>query len=147
MSVFYILRRSAFHLQVPRKNKGREKVQIYERDIVCLPRSFTKHGIIDIPRKKSVRQLLAINKLVGKIQIDSAMSQSDIFREVRSVFSAPMGGDNFFQFKVLQSAGGDSRNLVLPQLSSSYRWTPSAFAGKNAKCPIYILAMDDLKVS
>ena len=30
---------------------------------------------------------------------------------------------------------------------NTYRWTAAAFAGKNAKTPIYILAMDDLKVS
>ena len=115
---------------------------------MCLPRSFAQHGsLINIPRKKSIRQLLAVNKLVGKIQINSGMMQSDIFREVRSVFKTPMGNDDHFQFKVLQSAGGDSRDLVIPQLSSSYRWMASAFAGKNAKCPIYILAMDDLKVS
>lgn len=132
------------HLVSRRK---KERVVTYERDIVCLPRSFAKHGsLIDIPRKKSIRQFLAINKLVGKIQIDSGMTQSEIFREVRSVFRTPMGDDDRFQFKVLQSAGGDSRNLVIPQLSSSYCWTASALAGKNAKCPIYILASDNLKV-
>ena len=124
-----------------------ERAVTFERDIVCLPRSFGKEGsLIDIPRKKSIRHFLAINKLVGKIQINSSMKQSDLFREVRSVFRTPMGDDNHFQFKVLQSAGGDSRNLIVPQLSPSYRWTASALAGKNAKCPIYVLALDKLKV-
>ena len=96
--------------------KKKERAVTYERDIVCL--SFAKHGsLIDIPRKKSIRQLLAMNKLVGKIQINSGVVQGDIFREVRSVFRTPMGDDDHFQFKVLQSAGGDSRNLVIPQLS------------------------------
>ena len=83
--------------------------------------------------------MLAINKLVGKIQLNSAMSQSEIFQEVRSVFRTPIGGDDHFQFKVLQSSVGDSRNLVIPELSSSYHWSASAVAGKNAKSPIYIL--------
>ena len=109
--------------------KKKERAVTYERDIVCL--LFAKHGsLIDIPRKKSIRQLLAMNKLVGKIQINSGMVQGDIFREVRSVFRTRMGDDDHFQFKVLQSAGGDSRNLVIPQLSPTYRWTASAFAGK-----------------
>ena len=72
------------------------------------------------------------------------MTQLEIFEEVRSVFRTPMNGDDYFRFKVLQSSGGDSRNLVIPELSSTYRWTAAAFAGKNAKTPIYILA---LKVS
>ena len=74
------------------------------------------------------------------------MSQFEIFREVRSVFKTPMGNDDHFEFKVLQSAGGDTRNLVIPQLSPSYLWIASAFAGKNAKCPVYLLALDNLKV-
>ena len=114
---------------------------------MCLPRQFARQGnLIDIPRKRHIRQKLAINKLVGKIQVNSSMTQSDIFMEVRSVFRTPMNSDDCFRFKVLQSSGGDSRNLVIPELSSTYRWTASAFVSKNAKIPIYILAVDDLKV-
>ena len=47
-----------------------------------------------------MRKMLAINKLVGKIQLTSGMTQSEIYEEVRSVFRVPMGGDNHFQFKV-----------------------------------------------
>lgn len=146
MDLFLFRSSASFLMKTTAKKKGR--VVTYERDIICLPRSFVKQGnLIDIPRKRSVRQALAINKLVGKIQLDSAMSQADIFHEVRSVFRTPMRGDNFFRFKVLQSSGGDSRNLVIPEVSKSYRWTASAFAGKNAKTPVYIMAMDDLNVS
>ena len=35
---------------------------------------------------------------------------------------------------------------MVPELSSSYRWTVGAVAGRNAKVPIYILAEDELEV-
>ena len=142
----YAERLVGFFLVKKQKMKG--KCVMFERDIICLPKSFLQHGnLIEAPRKRSARQMLAVNKQVGKIQLDSAMSQSEIFNEVRSVFHIPMQGNNDFKFKVLQSSGGESRNLVIPQLSPSYRWTASAFSGKNSKTPIYILALDDLKVS
>lgn len=57
--------------------------------MMCLPQSFLQHGdIIDIPRKK---HFLAVNKLVGKIQLNSNMDESEIFNEIRSVFCVPMG--------------------------------------------------------
>lgn len=99
-----------------------------------------------MPRKKSVRLALAINKLVGKIQLNSSMDEEDIYQEIRSVFRAPMNYNDHFEFKVLQTSGGDSRSLVVPQLSSSYRWTAGAICGRNARTPIYILAVDQLLV-
>ena len=75
------------------------------------------------------------------------MDEADIFEEIRSVFRVPMYDDNRFEFQILQSSGGDSRNLVIPELSSSYKWTAAAIAGRNAKAPIYILAVDELMVS
>ena len=103
------------------KGKGKGKLNVYERDIVCLPHNFVKHGdIIDIPRKKHIRHYLAVNKLVGKIQLNSNMTESDIFNEIRSVFRVPMGYSEYFRFKILQSSGGDSRSLIIPELSPSY---------------------------
>ena len=63
-----------------------------------------------------------------------------------SVFSTPMGGDDQFLFKILQSSGGDSCNLMVPEMSLSYRWTATTVAGRNAKTPIYTLAEDPLLV-
>ena len=75
------------------------------------------------------------------------MEEEDVFREIQSVFRTPMNNDDQFQFKILQPSGGDSRNLVVPELSPSYRWTAAAIAGRNARTPIYILAVDQLMVS
>jgi len=127
---------------------GRQgKLVTYERDIVCLPMWFAKEGdLIKIPRKKPVRRFLAVNKLLGKIQLRLTMGEAEIFEEIRSVFRAPMGSDNRFPFKMLQPSGGDSRSLMVPVLSHSYRWTASAVAGRNAKTPIYILAKEPLEV-
>ena len=127
--------------------KGKGKLYTYERDIVCLPKQFDKQeDLIKIPRKRDVRHLLAVNKLVGKIQLRSNMEESDIFDEIRSVFRVPMDNDDGFQFQILQPSGGDSRSLLVPELSHSYQWTASAVAGRNAKTPIYILAQDQLEV-
>ena len=127
--------------------KGKGKLVTYERDIICLPKSFSRQGnLIDVPRKKEIRRMLAVNKLIGKIQLHSGMEQEEIYEEICSVFSTPMGGADRFLFKILQSSGGDSRNLVVPELSLSYRWTASTVAGRNSKTPIYILAEDPLLV-
>lgn len=125
--------------------KGKGKLIVYERDIMCLPQSFLR-DIISIPKKKNVRHFLAANKLVGKIQLRSNMDETEIFQEIRSVFHVPMRYSEDFNFKILQSSGGDSRSLIVPELSHSYKWTAGAVAGRNAKTPIYILAEDDLQV-
>ena len=87
---------------------------------------------------------LAVNKLLGKIQLNSSMGEDEIFDEIRSVFHVPMDGDSGFPFKILQPSGGDSRSLMIPELSHSYRWTASAVAGRNAKT--YIIADEPLEV-
>ena len=140
------------HLQV-KKSKGkksgtRQRIYTYDRDIICLPRSqLGKDGLVRISRKKSLRDYLAMNKLVGKIRLTSDMNERAIFQEIRSVFENPMAGKFMFPFKVLQTCGGASKTLSSPVLSSSFKWTASAIAGRNAKVPIYILAQDDLIVS
>lgn len=74
------------------------------------------------------------------------MSEEEIFKEIRSVFRTPMGFDDEFQFIILQSTGGETKELMVPELSASYRWTAAAVAGRNAKVPIYVLAQDRLEV-
>ena len=129
------------------RGKGNGRLCVYDRDIMCLPHSFLKRGdVINIPRKKNVRHFLAANKLVGRIQLNSNMDELDIFKEIRSVFRVPMGYCEDFKFKILQSSGGDSRSLIVPELSHSYKWSASAVAGRNAKTPIYILAEEELQV-
>lgn len=143
------------HLQKCTGKKGKAKksttgqrIYTYDRDIICLPKSHLgKDGLVRIPRKKSRRDYLAMNKLIGKICLTSDMSEGAIFREIRSVFEAPMAGNPIFPFKILQSCGGGSKTLSAPVLSSSFKWTADAIAGRNAKVPVYILAQDDLIVS
>lgn len=129
-------------------NKGTGRLYTYDRDIACLPKRFAKKedALIPIPRKREIRQFLAVNKLVGKIQLKSNMDEKEMFREIRSVFRGPMDEDSSFPFSILQPSGGGSRTLMVPELSHSYRWTASSLAGGNAKTPIYILAEDALKV-
>ena len=120
---------------------------MYDRDIICLPKSFVQYGgVIPIPRRKNDRQFLIANKLIGKVQRTSDMDEHDIFQEMRSVFRTPMGYDDRFRFTILQTSGGDSKSLMVPELSCSYKWTASAIAGRNAKMPIYVLAEDELQV-
>ena len=83
---------------------------------------------------------------MGKIHLESAMSEKQVMSEIRSVFCKPMGGSSTFRFVVLQPTGGTSRKLTVPSLSASFKWTASSVAGKNAKSPIYILAEDELLV-
>lgn len=81
---------------------------------------------------------------MGNIRLRSEMTEEEIMSEIRSVFCSPMDKDDYFQFKILQTSGGGSRSLGVREVSSSYKWTASTVAGKNAKCPIYILAQDKL---
>ena len=96
-----------------------------------------------IPRN---REALCEAGLIGRIRLTSDMSEEEIFDEIRSVFKIPMEENKNFEFDILQSAGGSTKNLVVPALSSSYQWTASAIAPKNVKTPIYILAKEPLKV-
>ncbi len=120
---------------------------MYDRDIVCLPKTYTtSDGLIRLPRKKEERQFLVANKLMGKVQLRSDMKEREIFAEIRSVFRIPMGYDDEFGFTILQPTGGETKCLMVPELSDSYRWTAGAVAGRNAKVPIYLLAQDQLEV-
>lgn len=101
---------------------------------------------LKIPRNPRTREYLGKNNLIGKIRLTSSVSEDNIFREICSVFSGPMNDQSLFDFKILQPAGGTSKSLTIPSLSSSYKWTASAVCGKSSKVPIYILAVDDLKV-
>ena len=79
-----------------KKGKGKtgvaQRMYTYDCDIICLPKSqLGKDGLVRIPRKKSMRDYLAMNKLIGKIRLSSDMSEGAIFREIRSVFRWPYG--------------------------------------------------------
>ena len=90
--------------------------------------------------------MLGRNGLMGKIRLSSSMSEEMIMDEIRSVFRRPMEDKDNFMFPILQPSGGSSKSLSIPALSSSYKWTAGAVAGKNSKMPIYILAEDPLEV-
>lgn len=110
-----------------------------------MPNSFLIDGKVTIPRS-GLREELASNGLIGKIRLYSSMNEAEIFDEIRSVFHTPMNDRDDFRFTVLQPAGGGSKSLIVPALSPTYQYTASATAGKNSKMPIYVLALDDLKV-
>ncbi len=124
------------------------KIFTYDRDIICLPNYMKKgdsEGII-ISRNQKARDFLGRNSLIGKIHLESSMTEEEIFSEIRSVFQNAMKGSKTFSFEILQHAGGSSKILTVPALSSSFKWTASCVASKSPKTPIYILAIDDVKV-
>ena len=97
---------------------GKQKITrsfVYDRDIICLPNSHLfQDGLIKIPRKKTVRDYLASNRLIGKIRLHSEMSDVEIMTEIRSVFREPMDNSDNFPFKRLQMSGGSSKTLSEP---------------------------------
>lgn len=101
---------------------------------------------IPIPRRSAVCEMLAKNGLIGKIHLVSTMNEEAIMREIQSVFNNAMQNNEEFTFQILQPAGGVCKSLIIPSLSHSFSWTASAVAGRNAKNPICILALDELKV-
>ena len=69
------------------------RVYTYDRDIVCLPRSYIQcGGLIQVPRKKNDRKFLVANKLIGKVRLRSDMDEEDVFDEIRSVFKSRLTG-------------------------------------------------------
>ncbi len=73
------------------------------------------------------------------------MDEDDVKKEIRSVFRGPMSDDPDFPFDFLQAAGEGSRTLVVPSVSSTYRWTAQQVARlAGQKGIIYILAQADM---
>ena len=106
-----------------------------------------KGDTVSIPRSLESREFLGRNKLIGRIHLDSNMEENEIFDEIRSVFEVPFGNSSSFQFEVLQAAGESSKMLTVPATSSSFKWTASSIVSKSPKTPIYIMAIDELKVT
>lgn len=83
--------------------------------------------------------------LIGKIHLSSDMNEDDVKKEICSVFQGPMGNDPDFPFLFLQAAGEGSKTLVIPSVSSTYRWTAQQVARlAGQKASIYILAQADM---
>ena len=123
------------------------KIVSWDRNIVCLPLCYSKYcstpsSGIAIPRKK--KHILAAQGLLGKVHLESDWSENDVFSEIRSVFSKPMGNDAMFPFDILQLTGSGTKSLVIPALSSSFKWTPKEVAGR-ADSTIYIMCKKKLK--
>lgn len=80
---------STFLSRRSRKMPGKcSKLLTYNRDIICLPKSYAKGAnIIGIPRSERIRSFMAKNQLFGKIQFDSAMTEEELMGEIRSVFN------------------------------------------------------------
>lgn len=129
--------------QVPKKR--RIENQRLSAPVFCLFKCFslftfwrglaTLDDFTKTPRKKDVRNFLAVSKLLGKSQLRTSIPM-DIDNRL----------DHDFAFKILQPSGGDSRSLMIPELSNSYWWSASAVAGQNGKFPIYVLAEEQLEV-
>ena len=106
------------------------KTMHYVRDIVCLPKKWSKNPRrVSIPRKER-RNFLAESGLFGKIEFDSDMSADEVAKEVCRVFAVPMGlttekieAGERFRFTYLQRAGAGARTLCAPSVSSSFEWT------------------------
>ena len=71
-----------------------KKNTTYDRDVVCLPKSYpSQDGRYVIPRRET-RADLASKGLIGKLRLVSDMTEEDILSEIRSVFEVPMGSDS-----------------------------------------------------
>ena len=72
------------------------------------------------------------------------MTVDEVDDEIRSVFQHQMSGKKNFHFDFLQPAGVGTKSLIVPSVSSSFRWTAQLVAKLGGKQPIYILAKDCL---
>lgn len=76
---------------------------------------------------------------MGKVTLTSDMSPEDIQREMCSVFSDSVEGDQF-TFTYLQSSGGGTKSLCVPKVSSRFQWNAQQVASLGRNSCIYILA-------
>ena len=125
------------------RSKQPKSVQVWDRDIVCLPKTELNNNI-SYPRGK-FRTKLGESGLIGKIRLTSTMTEEEVEEEVRSVFRGPMDGRSDFPFSFLQPTGAGTKTLMLPSISSSFRWTAQQVAKLGGyKQAIYIIAKDNL---
>ena len=128
----------------PKSKKA--KTTTYDRDVVCLPKSYpSRDGRYVIPRKET-RADLASKGLIGKLRLVSDMTEEDILSEIRSVFEVPMGNDPNFPFLFLQRCGPGSNALTAPSLSASFSWTAKEVVRLAGQGCLYGKAESDLVV-
>ena len=139
-----------------RRKKGKSaqpsKTVHYMRDVVLLPLEFkSRSGEISFPRG-SRRTQLGKAGLVGKVELDSSMSDMQVRQEICEVFATPMGmsqddikENRFFSFSYLQRAGSGSRSLCLPSVKDDFQWNGRQVASlAKSGAFIYILAEEEL---
>jgi len=128
-------------------SKHAKTTQVWDRDIVCLPKCSDPGVPLSFPHGR-YRTKLGENGLIGKIRLTTSMSVTEVEEEVRSVFQTPMGGKDDFRFQFLQSTGAGTKTLTVPSVSSSFLWTPQQVAKLgSSKQAIYIIALDELSCS
>ena len=125
----------------------------YVRDIILLPPEYrnSQTGDVSIPRTTK-RSILGSAGLVGKVELDSSMTENEVRREICEVFSGSMGlttedikSENLFPFIYLQRAGSGSRSLCVPSVKPTFEWNGKRVSSlAKAGAYIYILAEKDL---
>lgn len=120
------------------------KIITWDREVICLPKCymtlFNTKGVMPIPRKK--KDILASFGLVGRVHLESDWSEREVIEEMRSTFIESVNEN--VNFKFLQCTGTGTKSLVIPKVSSSYKWGPKEVAGRAGR-PIYLLLQDDLE--
>lgn len=151
-SLFESVRRRRNSQSVSKQSPSFSKTVHYSRDIVLLPaESRNKSGDVVIPRSGK-RSLLGRAGLIGKIEIDSTMTDLEVRKEICEVFSTSMGittddikNGYIFPFVYLQRAGSGTRALCLPSVKPSFEWSGKQVASlAKAGSFIYVLAESDL---
>lgn len=124
------------------------KMISYVRDVILLPMDYVNcDGEIYIPRCAK-RNKLGKTGLIGKIEINSAMSDQHVREEICAVFSSPMGlleddlkNGRLFPFSYLQRAGTGSKSLCSPSVREGFEWSGRQVASLSKSGSfIYLLA-------
>lgn len=143
---------SAFKRRRVAKGSQITKVTYYVRDVLCLPKGWTKDDSrIPIPRGER-RSTLAESGLIGKIEFNSNMTDKELRIEICKVFTKPMGltslafdKGELFPFVYLQRTGAGSRTLCVPSVTESFQWNGKQVATlAKSGGVIYILAQESL---
>ena len=101
--------------------------------------------MFNFPRGK-VRIELGKQGLIGKVCLQSWMSEDDIRAEIYSCFKKPFFEDPQFPFKYLQSAGAGAKSLIVPAVGDNFQWSAKQVAQMGGSRAVYIWAQKALMV-
>jgi len=121
------------------------KVTTYSRDIFLLPQTCkSDSGDVLIPRGNH-RSLMGRAGLIGKVQINSTMSESDVFAKSMGLTERTLAKWPIFSLHLPAESRIRFRSLCVPSVAPSFEWNGKQVSTlTKAGTFLYVLALEML---